>query len=92
MGEELFLFSTNAVRSMEVVDISTGSKLGYVKDFKVDVNEQKVVALTLPAPMKSWFAKEIDIEVPWEKVVKLGIDVVLIDGSDIQRELEQNRI
>mgnify|MGYP000441252167 CR=1 FL=1 len=92
MDDELILFSTNAVRSMEVIDISTGAKLGYVKDFKVDINKQKVISLILPAPSKSWFAKEDDIEVPWEKVIKLGVDVLLIDGSDIQRKLEQNRI
>ena len=92
MEEDLVLFSTNAVRSMEVIDISTGSKLGYVKDFRVDVNEQRVISLTLPSPNKSWFGKEEDIEVPWEKVIKLGVDVLLIDGSDIQRQLEQNRI
>lgn len=92
MEENSILFSTNALRSMEVIDISTGSKLGYVKDFKVDINEQKVISLTLPSPNKSWFGKEDDIEVPWEKVIKLGVDVLLIDGSDIQKELEQNRI
>jgi YlmC/YmxH family sporulation protein len=89
MDEDLILFSTNAIRSMEVIDISNGSKLGYVKNFRVDVNEQRVVSLMLPSPNKGWFSKEDDIEVPWEKVIKLGVDVLLIDGSDIQRYFEE---
>lgn len=92
MENDLNLFSVNAIRSMEVIDISTGSKLGYVKDFKVDVSEQRVVAIILPSPVKSWFGKESDIEIGWDKVVKTGIDVLLVDASEIQRQLEQNTI
>ena len=33
MESDLILYSVNAIRSMEVVDISTGSKLGYIRDF-----------------------------------------------------------
>ena len=36
MEDDLILYSVNAISSMEVVDISTGSKLGYVRDYKVD--------------------------------------------------------
>ena len=39
MEDDLILYSVNAIRSMEVIDISTGSKLGYVKDYKIDLTE-----------------------------------------------------
>ena len=42
MEDDLILYSVNAIRSMEVVDISTGSKLGYVRDYKVDLSTNKV--------------------------------------------------
>ena len=87
-NEELVLYSINAIRSMEIIDISNGAKLGFVKDFKIDINEQKVTGITIPAPMRSWFTKEMDIEIPWEKVVKMGVDVLLVDGSDIQIDNE----
>lgn len=92
MESDLVLYSVNAIRSMEVIDISTGSKLGFVKDFKIDVTEQKIIAIILPAPIKSWFTKEADIEIPWNKVVKMGIDVLLVDGSDLQFEQDGNNI
>ena len=42
MESDLILYSVNAIRSMEVVDISTGSKLGYIRDFKVDLETNKM--------------------------------------------------
>lgn len=92
MENDLILYSVNAIRSMEVVDISTGRKLGFVRDFKFDVSEQKVVSIMLPAPIKSWFSKEDDIEIPWNKVIKIGVDVLLVDGSDIQINFEENNV
>lgn len=92
MEDDLILYSVNAIRSMEVVDISTGSKLGYVRDYKVDLSTNKVVSLFLPSNSKGWFSKEDDIEIPWEKVVKIGVDVLLVDASGIQLPLDENKI
>jgi sporulation protein YlmC with PRC-barrel domain len=37
----------------------------------------------LPTQKSSWFNKNNSIEIPWEKVKKIGVDVILVDGSDI---------
>lgn len=92
MEEDLILYSVNAIRSMEVVDISTGSKLGYVRDYKVDLSTNKVVSIFLPSTSKGWFAKEDDIEIPWEKVIKIGVDVLIVDASGIQLTTDENKI
>lgn len=92
MESDLILYSVNAIRSMEVIDVSTGSKLGYARDFKVDLEKNKVVSIFLPSVAKGWFSKEDDIEIPWEKVVKVGVDVLIVDASDIQFNLEENKI
>ena len=62
MEEDLILYSVNAIRSMEVVDVSTGSKLGYVRDYKIDLSTNRVVSLFLPSNSKGWFSREEDIE------------------------------
>ena len=49
MESDLILYSVNAIRSMEVVDISTGSKLGYISDFKIDLDTNKIVSIFLPS-------------------------------------------
>lgn len=92
MEEELILYSVNAIRSMEVIDISTGTKLGYTRDYKIDVNEQKVISILLSGQAKGWFSKDDDIEIPWDKVIKVGVDVLLVDASGIELNLDENKI
>lgn len=75
---ELELHSLNAMRNMEVIDILTGSKIGYISDFKIDCDTNKIVSLILPGEIKSWFSKEDNIEVMWKDIVKIGSDVILV--------------
>ena len=86
--EDELLYSLNAVRNMEVIDISTGSKIGYVKDFKVD----KIISIFLPSPVKSWFNKAEDIELSWDKIVKIGVDVLIVDASSVIEEFKENNV
>lgn len=73
------LFSINAMRTMEVIDINTGGKIGFIKDIKIDPDCKKVVSILLPGENKGWFAKSEDIEIPWNKIIKVGIDVLLVN-------------
>ncbi|MBE6063214.1 MAG: YlmC/YmxH family sporulation protein [Clostridium butyricum] len=75
---ELELHSLNAMRSMEVIDVNTGSKMGFVKDFKIDCDTNKIISLILPGEIKSWFGKEEEIEILWKDIVKIGLDVILV--------------
>jgi YlmC/YmxH family sporulation protein len=70
--------SINAIKNMEVIDIDTGSKAGYIKDIKVNFEEQKVISLILPGEISGWFSKTEDIEVLWENVIKVGVDVMIV--------------
>ena len=90
--EDEVLYSLNAIRNMEVIDISTGSKIGYVKDFKVDINTKKIVSIFLPSLVKSWFNKADDIELAWDKIVKIGVDVLIVDASSIIEEFKENNV
>ena len=82
---ELLLHSLNALRTMEVIDIKTGTKLGFIKDFVIDTKESKVISILLPGMAKGWFSKDEDIEIPWNKVKKAGIEVILVDSTDIEK-------
>ncbi len=82
---ELLLHSLNALRTMEVIDIKTGTKLGFIKDFVIDIKESKVISILLPGMAKGWFSKDEDIEIPWNKVKKAGIEVILVDSTDIEK-------
>lgn len=76
------LSSINGMKTMEVIDINTGSKIGFIKDIKLDNDAQKVISIILPGETKGWFGKSEDIEILWSKIVKVGIDVILVDYSE----------
>lgn len=81
---ETSMFAISSLKSMEVIDINTGSKLGYIKDFKINCDEHKLEGIILPTTQKSgWFSKNEDIEVEWGRIKKIGVDVILIDGDGI---------
>lgn len=79
---EIFLHSLNEIKSMEVIDINKGEKIGFIKDLVIDIENSKIISLILPGTSNGWFSKEEDIEIPWENVKKTGIEVILIDSSE----------
>ncbi|MBU3158576.1 YlmC/YmxH family sporulation protein [Clostridium frigoris] len=85
---ENLMFAINNLRQMEIIDINSGSKMGYIKDLKVDCDDYKIISILMPTQKSSWFNKNNSIEIPWEKVKKVGIDVILVDGSDVIMENE----
>ncbi|WP_373898519.1 YlmC/YmxH family sporulation protein [Haloimpatiens sp. FM7315] len=78
------MFSINNIKMMEVIDLNTGTKLGFIKDLKIDCEKYKVESILLPSQSQSWFGKSKDIEIPWESIRKIGVDVILVD---IDREV-----
>ena len=76
------LYSINNLKIMEVIDINTGSKLGYIKDFLVDCIDYKILSLIIPRERNSWFSKNSNIEIEWDKVVKVGTDVILVNVEE----------
>lgn len=77
------MYSIGNLRSMEVIDISSGSKLGYIKDLKIDTEEYKILSLLLPNYKATWFSKSDSIEISWDRVRKVGIDVILVEAKDL---------
>ena len=80
---ETSMYSIGNLRSMEVIDIKSGTKLGYIRDIKIDCDNYNIISLILPSQKTAWFGKNDTIEIEWSKVRKIGIDVILIDGSDL---------
>ncbi|MCR6515897.1 MAG: YlmC/YmxH family sporulation protein [Clostridium sp.] len=72
------LHSINSMKNMEIIDINNGRKIGFIIDIKIDCENDKVLSLVLPGESKGWFNKSEEIEIPWEKVKKIGDDVILV--------------
>ena len=86
---ELELHSLNAMRNMEVIDILTGTKIGFIKDFKINCDDNKIISLILPGEIKSWFGKEDEKEILWKDIIKIGKDVILVNSKD---EIDVNNV
>jgi YlmC/YmxH family sporulation protein len=62
------------------VDISNGSKLGFVADLKIDCVNYKILSIIIPIQGSGWFNKQAVLEIPWQQIVKVGEDVLLVNG------------
>lgn len=62
----------------EVVNCSDGAILGNVTDIEICVEECKVTAIFIQCK-KGLFSKENDIRIPWEKIEKVGKDVIIVN-------------
>ncbi|HEY3315573.1 MAG TPA: YlmC/YmxH family sporulation protein [Bacillota bacterium] len=69
------------LRVREVINIADGRKLGGLVDIEVDLESGRVTALVVPGRGRvlGLFGGDDDCVIPWEKVVKIGVDVILVD-------------
>lgn len=71
------------LRSREIINTVDGRRLGLIKDIDIDLEEGKITAIILPGVSGARFlgllGKEEEIVVPWEKIVKIGLDVILVE-------------
>ena len=77
------------LRYREVINISTGARLGYVSDVILDIHEGRITALIVPGPARFFgiFGRESDYILPWSAITQMGSDIILIDGkADIRRD------
>lgn len=77
------MFRTSDLKQRDVISIHDGKRLGYINDLDIDMETGKVRAVIIPGPGKIFglFGRESDYVIPWEQVVKIGIDVVLVEAN-----------
>ncbi len=69
------------LRMREIINIADGRRLGVIKDIDIDLENGKINALILPGSGRilGFWGKEEDFVVPWNKIIKIGMDVILVD-------------
>lgn len=69
------------LRNREVINIVDGKRLGNIIDIDLDLDNGRVVSFILPGQLRGFsiFAKREEIVVPWEKIVRIGRDVILVE-------------
>ena len=69
------------LRYKEIINLSNGNRLGFVYDAEITLPEGQVTALIVPGPARFFglFGREEDMVIPWEKISKIGADIILVD-------------
>lgn len=72
------------IKDKDVINLNNGARLGYIYDFEVDVDKGSLVAIVIPGDSKmiSFFSKTSDIIIPWNKIIKIGADAILVNIKD----------
>ena len=65
--------------------IADGKCLGNIKDIELNVLDGTIQALVLPNTGGFWsmLQNQGELLIPWQKVIRLGVDVVLIDMPEL---------
>lgn len=73
--------SLNELKTKEVINVSDGARLGFVSDVLIDLETGNLTALLVPGAYRlmGFLGKEEDIVIRWEKIKKIGDDIIIVD-------------
>jgi YlmC/YmxH family sporulation protein len=71
------------LKTRDVINVPDGRKLGNIVDIDLDLEKGRVTAIVVPGPNRpfSLFTRREDLVIPWERIVKIGHDVILVEAS-----------
>ena len=69
------------LRFRDVVTVADGRRLGFISDWEIDAATGRVLAIVVPGSPRALgiLGREPDYVIPWEKVKKIGEDVILVE-------------
>ena len=67
-------------RRKEVIDIHTGTRLGFISDVDIDLEKGVVNSIIIPGKRRffGFLPPENDFEIAWRKISKIGDDIILV--------------
>ncbi|WP_432665201.1 YlmC/YmxH family sporulation protein [Wukongibacter baidiensis] len=75
------MVTTSDLRMKEVINVANGSRIGFIYDFEINLEKNRVEAIVVPSEGKflKIFNKDSDQIIPWKRIVKIGEDVILVE-------------
>ena len=82
------------LREKEVIDISTGNRLGCVDDVEIDTCSAQLCALVVYGRPRclGLLGREEDIIIPWREIEVIGDETVLVNHPHLPSHGRKNRI
>ena len=73
------------LQERQVINIADGKCLGNLKDIELNLWTGCIESLILPALNSFWHRLQNygELVIPWDKVVRIGVDVILIDAPEL---------
>ena len=81
------------LRCREVINVSTGQRLGYICDAEIDMAEGRVLSFIVPGERKmgGLIAGDQDFVIPWNGIVRMGKDIILVNADHICHPPQKER-
>ena len=75
------------LRYKEIINVSDGSRYGWVGDVEVDLDSGQVRALVVPGRLRLFglLGREEDRYIPWSCVRRFGEDIILVEDPPRRR-------
>ena len=75
------------LRYKEIINVSDGSRYGWVGDVEVDLDSGQGRALVVPGRLRLFglLGREEDRVFPWEAVRRFGADTILVETPPLSR-------
>lgn len=85
------MVKTSDLKVKEVININDGKRLGAITDIEIDIESGRLTAIVVPGPGKflGFFGRNEDVVIPWDKINKIGADVILVETTSFT-ELRHN--
>lgn len=76
------MLKTSDLKLKEVINIIDGKRLGTITDIEIDIETGRLTAIVVPGIGKflGIFGRSEDVIIPWEKINKIGTDVILVES------------
>ncbi|MBS4008490.1 MAG: YlmC/YmxH family sporulation protein [Clostridium sp.] len=75
------MIKISEMRNRDVVNIADGRRLGVICDLDLDLDNGRILAIIVPSSNRffSFFSSGRDYLIPWESIVKIGVDTILVE-------------
>lgn len=76
-------FCVSDLKLKEVINVIDGKRLGAITDIEIDIENGNLTAIVVPGNGRflGLFGRNEDVVIPWEKINKIGLDVILVETA-----------
>ena len=81
--------STSYLRELEVINLCSGEKLGYICDFEIDIDDARILSIIVQRESVGFalFSSKEQLTIPWCYIECIGEDTVLVQFDEPQRAI-----